>query len=607
MTFVAELKQRKLVQWSLAYVAAAFALIQVTDVVAQQFGWPDGVRRAITIALAVGFFITLVLAWYHGERGAQRVSGTELLFLALLLMIGGGLLWRVVETGSESLSAANTNAHVPAHQSEKDSDPIPPPAKSIAVLPFTDLSPTHDQEYFSDGIAEEILNALTRIKDLKVAGRTSSFQFKGKNEDLRSIGKALAVAHVLEGSVRKQGDKVRITAQLIQAEDGYHLWSQSYDGDLSDVFELQERIARAITDQLQVVLQGEQKTRLVPIATSNPEAYTLYLQASAIFNRRDGLHYADAIAALQQAIRLDPKFARAHSRLAALYVVIVNNIDVNLQATHDLVLQHARSASVLDPTLAEPYAAEGFSDGKFPQRLIEQRKAFDRALELDAEDVTTNFWFGLSLVKTGYRARGIALIDHALALDPMLPNALRWRGILYFDGGDLEQAEQLLKRARDLGLPFADRNLADVVSAHGDNVTAAKLFASGSNQIFPGLSLESLDVIAAGIYGDARARARALVVIDAYLAQPHEHIPGMLPVELYKLGEPARALTVMHKQLTADTTDFLVLLWSPQGREMRALPEFSAFLRDFGFVALWDQYGAPDGCRKNPGGDYVCA
>jgi adenylate cyclase len=190
--FLQRLKERKLVQWAIAYVAAGFALLQGIDIVAQRFGWPESIERALIVVLAIGFFVTIVLAWYHGERGAQRVTGTELMILALLLAIGGGALWKFA--GTAVATSPPAEAFMPAV-----------PHKSIAVLPFTDLSPTHDQEYFSDGMAEEILNALAKVKDLKVAGRTSSFSFKGKNDDLRVIGKALAVANVLEGSVRKQG------------------------------------------------------------------------------------------------------------------------------------------------------------------------------------------------------------------------------------------------------------------------------------------------------------------------------------------------------------------------------------------------------------------
>lgn len=270
--FLQRLRERKLVQWALAYIAAAFALIQVLDVVVQRFGWPDTLERGLILALVLGFFLTLVLAWYHGEKGAQRVTGTELLILALLLGIGGVLVWRMAQAPHEATTAPVASA----------SPQTPPaiPAKSIAVLAFTDLSPGHDQGYFSDGMSEEILNALAQVRDLKVAGRTSSFYYKGRNEDLRTIGQTLGVAYILEGSVRKQGNQVRITAQLIHATDDFHVWSESYDGDLSDVFQLQENIARAITDKLKVALEGQQKTRLVAEVTTSPEAHSLYLQAT---------------------------------------------------------------------------------------------------------------------------------------------------------------------------------------------------------------------------------------------------------------------------------------------------------------------------------------
>ena len=172
---------------------------------------------------------------------------------------------------------------------------------------------------------------------------------------------------------------------------------------------------------------------------------------------------------LQQAIRLDRTMP---FRLAAMYVLLPTYTNADVQPSQQMLELYAQKASALDPALAEPYASLGFSYGKFPGRLLDQRKAFGHALELNADDVTTNLWFGLSLVKTGYHQRGVALIDRALTLDPMLPNALRWRGILYFDGGDIERADQLLRRARDLGLQFADRNLADVANARGDAAAA---------------------------------------------------------------------------------------------------------------------------------------
>ena len=600
MSLFAELKQRKLVQWSVAYVAAAFALLQGVDIVAQRFGWPESIERILIIASCIGFFVTLLLAWYHGERGAQKVSGVELLLLSLLLAIGGALLWKFAPKSPVSAAASAMTAASAAPVANTA------PAKSIAVLAFTDLSPQHDQEYFSDGMAEEILNALAQVKDMKVAGRTSSFFYKGRNEDLRAIGKALDVANVLEGSVRKQGDKVRITAQLIRSEDGFHLWSESYDGDLKDVFALQEKIARAITDQLQVVLEGDQKTRLVPATTSNPEAYSLYLQATSIFDRRDSPRYPDAIADLQQAIKLDPKFARAHSRLAALSVVQSSYNDVDVTRMHTQVLEHALAALALDPTLAEPHAAMGLSWGLLPGGRLKEREEFEQALRLDPDDVTSNFWYGLSLVETDYRKRGIAMFDHALAVDPMMPNVVRWRGKMFRYAGDLDNAELFMKRARSNGLTIADRDLAEIAFDRGDAATAIRQWPDGARNLLLKLPPGDPEILSAGMFGDAAAKTRALRVLDAYLAKPHTQVSGQIPVILVLLGQPRRALELLRTTRLGDTSDIFALVWSPAGKQIRALPEFSALLKKMGFIELWDKYGPPDDCRRVAPGNYLC-
>jgi tetratricopeptide (TPR) repeat protein len=261
------------------------------------------------------------------------------------------------------------------------------------------------------------------VKDLKVAGRTSAFYYKGRNEDLRTIGKTLGVAHVLEGSVRTQGERVRITAQLIRSEDGFHLWSETYDGDLKDVFQLQEQIARSVTDNLKAALDGEQKQRLVPVATANPEAYALFLQATSVFNRRDGAEFATAIANLQQALRLDPGYARAYARLAALHVLENNYAGSDPVAARAAARREAQQAMKLDPSLAEPHAVLGVL-AEYERDWVTAREEHDRAMALDPGDVTANFWMGLTRLNAGYFRDGLAGVDGALAIDPLLPNAL---------------------------------------------------------------------------------------------------------------------------------------------------------------------------------------
>jgi TolB-like protein len=603
-TFVARLKQRKLVQWALAYAAAAFALLQGVDIVAQRFGWPESAERALIVALAVGLFATLILAWYHGERGAQRVTGTELLILALLLAIGGGALWKFAAQPAPAAPAAANAANPGAAPAHYDA-PAPFPHKSIAVQAYTDLSPAHDQEYFSDGIAEEILNALAKIRDLKVAGRTSSFSFKGKNDDLRVIGKALAVAHVLEGSVRKQGDRVRVTAQLIQAENGYHLWSDTFEGDLSDVFALQERIARKVSEQLQLVLQGDQQQRLVSNGTSNVQAFSLYLQAAGIFNRREGKRFPEAIAALDEAIELDPKYARAHARLASIHALEPVYAPEAKVTAFAAVEREAALAQQLDPTLAEPLAALGVAF-YLNDRFVEGREAMARALALDPDDITANFWEAVNAIGVGYTARGNAQLDRVLAMDPRLPNALLWRAIQYVYAGELDDAEALLKTASEVGLAHLGVGLHELYAARGRMPEARAELLAGMRMLGAGVPADLLPLLADGVYGDTAARTKALAAVDDYLATRPKVLPGVVLYALVLMHENARVLPLLSQYGSNNGALFYHVIWSPRGHALRATPEFAAFARRIGWTALWDRYGAPDACSRNPAGDYTC-
>jgi TolB-like protein len=586
------LRERKLVQWALAYLAGAFALLQCVDIIAQRFAWPEQTERFLIIALAIGFFVAVVLAWYHGERGAQRVSGTELLILALLLTIGGAIAWRFAP--SVSVSATTTPlASVTIAE------------KSIAVLPFADLSPGHDQEYFSDGMAEELLNALAKVKDLKVAGRTSSFSFKGKNDDLRAIGKVLGVANILEGSVRKQGEKVRITAQLIRTDNDFHLWSETYDGDLSDVFALQERIARAITDKLAVVLNGDSAQPLVKVATTNAEAYALYLQASGIFNRREGARFPEAVAELEQALKLDPNFARAHARLAAIHALEPIYVPAAAEASRAATEHEAALASTLDPTLAEPYAALGASYGLFG-RWTDARIASDRSLALGPDDANVVFWTAVEAINSGYTRRGCELLDRVLTLDPLLPNALLWRGIQYVYAGDLARGATLLRRAADVGLTHVGIGLHLVEAAQGHKAEAQQQIANGLRVLGAGLPADAPAVVAAGVYGDAAAHAAALALLERLLSAQTGRNSAFIPYSFLQLGESTRALNALEQLVVNNNALVMHVIWSPAQRTMRSSPEFKTFTHQIGLDDLWDRYGAPDLCKRVTAGGYSC-
>ena len=230
------IKRHKVVEWTLAYVAFGYALLHGVQMLRETFEWPLLVPRLTVAALVLGAPIAVTLAWYHGHRARHRVSGQELSILIALLVVAGSVLWWV---------SRNTHERVPSVAAGSTAT-FNPPAHSIAVLPFVDMSEKHDQEYFADGMAEEILDILAKIPQLTVIGRTSSFQFKGHTEDLRAIGEKLRAAYIVEGSVRKTAARIRVTGQLIDARSGAHLWSDSYDRDFGDVLTLQDEIATSI-------------------------------------------------------------------------------------------------------------------------------------------------------------------------------------------------------------------------------------------------------------------------------------------------------------------------------------------------------------------------
>jgi TolB-like protein/Tfp pilus assembly protein PilF len=445
--FLQRLKQRKLVQWTVAYVAAAFALLQGIDIVAQRFGWPEQTMRLVIIALSVGLFVTLVLAWYHGERGAQRVTGTELLIIGLVLALGGGFLWRF----AAARSADSKTATVPNESRSAIS------AKSIAVLPFENLSEEKQNEYFADGVQDQILTDLSQIADLKVISRTSVMQYKsGLARNLRKIGEELGVAHVLEGSVQRAGNKIRVNAQLIDARNDAHLWAQTYDRDLADVFAIQSEIAKAIADQLQAKLSPNEKKAIEQPPTTDLAAFDLYTRAKSHLLRPSLSTTGDpdlrkAIELLDEAVKRDPSFFDAYCQLAYAHEQLYAGVDhtparlalaeAALQAATRLrpdagethlaraqylyygrrdyagalaELESARRALPNDPRLFEVI-------GYIFRRLGQQEEGLrnlQRAVELDPRNFFTLEQIALSYEQLGRYADAIAALDRAITIVP---------------------------------------------------------------------------------------------------------------------------------------------------------------------------------------------
>jgi len=466
------LRQRKVIQWALAYAAGAWALLQVVDLVGGQFGWPPDVLRSITAVVAVGFFAALVVAWYHGERGAQRVSGVELLMLSALLVIAGGVV--AIVGGRMDAGAAETRAGEPDSGAGGHEAVASPEPASLAVLPFVNMSADSEQEYFSDGLTEELLNALARVPGLRVPARTSSFAFKGLNVPVDSIARRLNVAHVLEGSVRREGDRLRITAQLVDARSDTHVWSETYDRRLQDVFAIQEEIAGAIVREMQARLGGAGTGATAAARSTDPETYDLYLRGLHFWNRRGAESLARAIAYFEDAARRDPAHAPAHAGLALAHALLPTYADSTVRPALGRVEAAAARALAIDSSMVDAYAALGFAymdNGKWDQA----REAYRAGLERGPGNPTVLHWYSALVGLTESPERGLAMVEEAMALDPLSPGLLFNLGDQLGFTGRPREAVATFRRALEIQPSYglAHRGLAVTLLQDGKPAEAA--------------------------------------------------------------------------------------------------------------------------------------
>lgn len=590
--FFARLKEHKLVQWLLGYAAVAVALIPVLDIVAAQFGWPESLRRGITLAVIMGFFMVLVLAWYHGERGAQKMPRSEKLILAGLIVVSGVLLWRLAPPAQQAMavdsSAANTvDAKAIAAK--------PPAKNSIAVMPFADLSAAQDQALFSQGMAEEILNALTRVKGLRVLGRSSSFQFQGKDIPPQTVGQQLGVAHVLTGSVRKQGNELRITVELVRTSDGVQQWSNQYDGNLADVFKLQDACARDVASELDITLSDAGARRLVDKATDNPQAYAKFIEAQELVTKRVGDSLPRAIALLDEATGLDPHFARAWSTLAVAYAVLPQYSNADWQTNWLASDQAAQRALALNPDDADAYAALSYN--QFSQRHYSAMvEPMQRAVELAPEDSAVNYWAANELAAMGRTRDAETRIDAALPNDPANPLLLFYKSMVRWREGDQAGTLAFIRRSGTADSPFSELGLGFYDAAHGDKEGAKQKFARAAGDMGTKISNPDLQAIYLGTFGTAEQRQVALKIVSAH--------PGdqWAPTLLLQLGEPGRSFDLYEHGHSGLSDAYLNWLWQPEpwSRKARQDVAFQGFAKRLGMVDYWKRNGWPDLCKPAP-------
>ncbi len=454
---------------------------------------------------------------------------------------------------------------------------------SIAVLPFTDMSAAKDQDWFCDGIAEEILNALTPLKGLRVAARTSAFSFKGKSDDLRTIGEKLNVRTVLEGSVRRAGDRVRITVQLNDVANGFQLWSERYDRELKDIFDVQDEIAKAIAERLRVTLAGGKDDRLVEQATTNIEAYQLYLKGRALLDRR-GASVPIALDLLRKAAELDPGYALAWAGIADALTVLAYSGAALDSESKPQALAAARRSIQLDPTSAVGHTALACATLLFENNRAMAKQEFERALELNPHYAQGRSFYALYYFQWahGEFERGIAEARHALASDPLSAYVTMILAVCLCTAGRLDEAIETARRAVQ-----QDSESFIARWALGVSLGTAGRFEEAVSTLEAAAGMSGRHSLAltdlAGVFGQWGKRSAASALHRELLERAsHSYVPSAhLVLTAEAAGQHEEAMVFARRAWDEREPAFILSARHfPPYRPLHSDPRFAAILRE---------------------------
>jgi len=427
--FIEELKRRNVIKVATAYAIAGWLIIQIATSVFPAFEFPNWTTQFVIILIGIGFPLSLIFAWAfeltpEGIKKSKEVDITE----SVTSRTGKKLNGIIIAVLSVAVFFLVIERVFFAKASILENDASNIETASIAVLPFVNMSSDEENEYFSDGLSEELLNGLAKIEGMQVAGRTSSFSFKGKNEDIRVIADQLEVKHILEGSVRKEGNTLRITAQLIQADNGFHLWSETYDREIESIFAIQEEITRKVVQELKVRLLPQEEIQLTERPTQDIEAYNAYLEATQIEVNRSVTSLNEAISKYEDAIRIDPTFAEAYARLAIAHYLSYGygfeRSDEQLEEVKVLIRENIDQAQLLNPNLGHTFLALGMYFG-LTQELDKSEAAHLKAANLMPNDAIAQNSLFVALRDNDKDTEAYRTLEKAYHLDPLNPVVAR--------------------------------------------------------------------------------------------------------------------------------------------------------------------------------------
>src|SRR5438270_2664986 len=573
--FFAELKRRNVYKVAVAYAVVAWLLFQAASILLPTFEAPTWVMKAFTVFLALGFIFAVTISWAfemtpEGMKRTADVSVDEVrsipywskkkfaAFIIGVTVIAVGLLAYQFFHAPRSTTTSNAGG------------------KSIAVLPLLNESGDPKDEYFSDGLSEELIAAVGQIRDLKVIGRSSSFSFKDRKEESKTIGEKLGVSTLLEGTVRKQGDKVRIVAELINAADGTELWSRVFDRELKDIFAVQTEIAQAVAASLKVTLLGSQDRPAQRGAPSNVEAHNAYLQGHFHFQRRNLEDYRKAVGYFDQAIQLDPDYALACAERSEAWTFI-GDLTGQREPAWSKARSDAERAVAIAPALAEARAALGwvrfFVDWKFTEGLSELK----RAKEFSPSNPTANDLLARVILYLGRLDEAERQARHAVELDPLSVIAQGNLARVLLFAGKLDEADAAARKAAELQPTSASSHRWQVVAAvlRGDGATALR-----EAQLEPDEGYRRFELaLAQQIKGDRQAADAALADL---IANGRDQLAYQI-AEVYAVrGEKDKAFEWLQIAFDEHDTGTLTLLVDPLLRGLRDDSRYKNLLAKLG-------------------------
>ncbi|NIS91349.1 MAG: hypothetical protein GTN98_14995 [Woeseiaceae bacterium] len=603
MSFFAELKRRNVFRVGIAYVVIGWLLAQVSEIAFDAFDAPDWVLKSVLFVLVLGLPLALFFAWAfevtpEGIKLEKDVDRSQ----SITAQTGRKLNRLIIGVLVVAVGLLLVDKFFLSERAPVTSEIIATESQSIAVLPFVNMS--DDNDYFADGLSEELLNLLAKIPELKVAGRTSSFAFKGRNEDLREIGEALDVTKVLEGSVRRSGDRLRVTAQLINVADGFHLWSETYDRQMADIFDIQDDVAGAITDALQLHLTPHSDR-----PTNNTEAYTLYLQALALRAYSSGEDLVIAQALLDDAIVLDPQFAKAYELKATFYWYQSAWL-IDAPLGQRLAYEAARKALELDPTL---HSARSFSKTAHPDwSWTMEFEALDRLLRVDPNDLAALGALTWDMINVGYFDESVRLAQRIIDLEPLSPLGYWRKADALLAMGRRSEAQTHLERAIDLGNNFfAGLGLLGAAFlTQGEDEVAIDWYEKFYSAI--GRDPAEVRPLIENVRDPATGKAFLDQWIEAEVANASNVDEQRAPYNWYLyfgyLDDYWLALESLAGGNVPGWTNADLL--EHEGMIFRRLgyakhPKYVPWAKASSIVDLWDKRGPPDHCSK-ASGEWVC-